>query len=342
MRGTHALASEEIPARRTWAGACPDQRLPSTDRGVETTCKLSLPDEPLEFAVHELTGTTRMTLDEVLGTVSDFGINFEQEDRGNRLYKQAWTGEHGISVQTENKMGSDEVYVRLPGEACEHLGLVKLLSLGTLLNLNVTRLDGAIDHCPYTPRELRDAHEAGLTRTHAKVSQSITSSTGETFYLGSPSSDVRLRCYDRRGFTRSELQLRRGHAQNFFDGLLARDESELPELFLGVLRNFVDFVEPSEDSNRSRWDLLPWWSAFVNDFRRVRLAPVRVVASPEKYLIQARKYGAMFHTYVSLLASHGRSEASVLSELHQHGSSLLKPRHRLLLARGFTPFATLA
>jgi hypothetical protein len=334
VRQARARASEETPRRRTWGWGSAG-RLPPTNRGVEITTAAAAPsDLLLEFAVHELTGTTRLTVEEVLGTLAEFDLMLEQQQYGSRIYRRRWTGEHGVTVQADNKMGSDEVHVRLPGQVCEHLGFVTLLSLGTLLNLKVTRLDAAIDYCPFTPRHLLHAQELGLSRTHAQSHGWASNGDGDTFTLGSGKSDVYLRCYDRRGFTRSELQLRRGHAQEFFAGLLSRSESEWPELFLGALRSFVDFVDTGACENISRAPLLGFWRAFVGMVDKVKLAPARVQSGAEKYLRQARKYAAMFHVYGSLLAREGRSLGSVLGELYTHGAEHLRPHHRLLLARG--------
>ncbi len=321
--------------RRVTTGGPAARRLPPTNRAVEIT-PLAPPSANLmlEFAVHELTGTTRCTVDEVLGTLSEFGLSVDEQPYGTRMYRRRWSGEFGVTVQAENKMRSDEVHVRIPGEACEHLGLVQLLSLGTLLNLKVTRLDAAIDYCPFTPEHLLTAQRLGLVRTHAQGYGWHSNDEGDTFTLGSRKSDVYLRCYDRRGFTRTELELKRGHAQEFLAGLLARDVSEFPALFLGALRSHVDFVNADACENISRAPLLPFWRAFVGMFERVKLAPARAVPVVEKYLRQVRNYAAMFHVYGALLAREGFPLVSALSELWTHGSSHLKPHHHRLLSRG--------
>jgi hypothetical protein len=287
----------------------------------------------LEFTVHELTGTTRCTVEEVEGTLSEFGITLEQQERGSRTYRRRWLGDFGVTVQTDNKFGSDEVHVRIPGQACEHLGLVNLLSLATLSNLNATRVDAATDFCPFTPRHLLQATEMGLTRTHTQTHGWHSNPDGDTFTLGARSSDVFLRCYDMRGFTRTELELKRGHAREFLAALMSRSEDEFPALWLGALRSCVDFVDSGACENISRAPLLPFWREFVGMFEVFRLAPARVQPVVEKYLKQARKYAGMLHVYASLVACPGRPLAHVLGELYSHGAEHLKPHHRLLLRR---------
>ncbi len=326
---------------RPWSGVVgAPLRLPPTNRGVEITEQPCSPPDPLlEFTLHELTGTSRCTEDEVLGTLLEFGISLEPQQYGSRIYRRRWLGDFGVTLQADNKMGSDELHVRIPGQACEHLGLVQLLSLATLLNLKVTRLDAAIDHCPFTPRHLFQARDMGLIRTHAQVGGWLDNPAGDTFYLGSDKSDIMLRCYNMRGYTRSELQFRRGHAQEFLAGLMSRTDDEFPALFLGALRSFVDFVNTDASENISRAPLLPFWKSFVGMVHKVKTAPARAVAVVEKYLRQARKYAGMFHVYASLVSREGRPLTSVLNELYTHGSNHLKPHHRLLLARGW-PDAT--
>ncbi len=332
MRGARARAPEP-KGSEVWGGVCPE-RLPPTNRGVEITKPSGLPVEPmLEFTVHELTGTTRCTPEEVEGTLSEFGISLEENKTGSRNYRRLWSGDFGSSVETDNKFGTDESRVRIPGQACEHLGLVNLLSLATLLNLNVTRLDAATDYCPFTPRHLLQATDMGLTRTHAQTHGWDSNNDGDTFTLGSRKSDVYLRCYDMRGYTRTELELKRGHAREFLAALMSRDMDEFPALFLGAIRSCVDFVDSGACENISRAPLLPFWREFVGMFERVRLAPARVQPVVEKYLRQARKYAGMFHVYASLVASPGRPLAHVLGELYSHGAEHLKPHHRLLLRR---------
>lgn len=337
----HLPSTPTSAARRTGGGAprrVPTEsmsaRLPPTNRGVEITHSSGSPSGSLlEFSVHDLTGTTRCTVEEVIGTLSEFGILLEQQERGSRNYRRRWSGEFGVTVQTDNKFGTDEVHLRIPGQACEHLGLVNLLSLVTLVDLKPTRIDGAIDYCPFTPRHLLQAREMGLTRTHAQAHAFMSNGEGDTFTLGSRSSDVFLRCYDMRGYTRTELELKRGHAREFLAALMSRDMDEFPALFLGALRSHVDFVDSGACENISRAPLLPFWRDFVGMFKKVRLAPARVQSVTEKYLRQARKYAGMFHVYASLVASPGRPLAHVLGELYSHGAEHLKPHHRLLLRR---------
>lgn len=314
---------------------------PPTNRAVEIT------RQPLEFLVHELTGTCLKNLPEVLSTLREFGLELEEQESGGGFYRSRWLGTDGVTVKADNKAGSKEVHVRIPGQACETLGLVTLLSLVTLLELKPTRVDAAIDFCPFTPRDLFRHREEGNTRTHAQSHQFFASQEGDTFTLGSRTSAPYLPCYDKRGYTRTELELKRGHAKNFLAGLFrCATDKDISELFLGALRAFVEFVGYHQSGNSSRRPLLPFWRRFIKAAQKVRLAPERVQPTVESYVAQTPKQiAAMFHTFVSLL-TQGRTRkadiAEIASFLYERGGGRLKTRHRLLIRQGRTIDPTFA
>lgn len=95
-------------------------------------------------------------------------------------------------------------------------------------------------------------------------------SEGISLYMGSPKSDTRCRIYDKAAernlenqhWVRIELQLRRGNAstavQHIVSGLTVGN------VFTGVLRNYIQFREPAEDSNKSRWPLADYWENLLD------------------------------------------------------------------------------
>lgn len=105
------------------------------------------------------------------------------------------------------------------------------------------------------------------------------SDKGTTVYVGSAASNVRVRIYDKsceRGcdrdfhWVRVELVLRDDNAIGFIGAL---GDHELGEAFGGVLITYLRFVEPDpSDSNRSRWEVSPWWRELIQDAERLRIA----------------------------------------------------------------------
>ena len=89
---------------------------PSTNREAQLTQPL------LDVGLYYLSGTSALTIDEVLGTLSEFTGGLEEVSHGTKLYGRLWKGIAGLTVQTESRMGGEEVFISLPGEACEFLG----------------------------------------------------------------------------------------------------------------------------------------------------------------------------------------------------------------------------
>lgn len=93
--------------------------------------------------------------------------------------------------------------------------------------------------------------------------QSGGADEGDKVTIGSRSSEHYLRVYDRRGFTRVELELKGTMARAFRDALLS-DETVFKRTSVGILRQFVDFVDAGATTNISRAPLLPAWAAFMS------------------------------------------------------------------------------
>lgn len=99
---------------------------------------------------------------------------------------------------------------------------------------------------------------------------------GITIYHGSKKSDILIRIYDKaaeRGlpedkhWVRVEMQLRDDRALAF-----AMSDLTPGDTFLGVLVNYVRYVEPDgEDSNKWRWPMKDYWAELIGAVGRVRL-----------------------------------------------------------------------
>lgn len=198
-------------------------------------------------------------------------------DRGQSGYSSGWRiGAGRVYANLDRPdMG---VMVELTGEACELLGGLEVARMAALLELRCSRLDLAHDHCPFTPAMVRDAWQAGDVRSRSKVpegarpdrqwrtSRWVEDPSGDMFSMGSRASTQYGRCYDRRGFTRFELELKAEAARIAADELLVllvTEPDQFGERALGWLRRFVDFVDVESSGHTSRRQLLPWWDEFV-------------------------------------------------------------------------------
>ena len=141
-------------------------------------------------------------------------------------------------------------------------------------NIHITRIDIAFDDMTgvfdidKVCDETRKENFVARTNTY----QSIYSNAGNAVYFGSKKSNVFIRIYDKakeRGYDnkdlhwiRYELQLKDINAMGFIDKLQCMT---LQDLYLGVIKNYVSFREPTEDSNKRRWPEAEWWSRFIDD-----------------------------------------------------------------------------
>lgn len=145
---------------------------------------------------------------------------------------------------------------------------------------NITRFDLAFDdHTGVLPLDqmLDD------TIDHCYVSKSrfwqvVQGSTGSTIYHGSPQSKIRFRIYDKaleRGlldgthWVRLEMQLRDNNATAMISEILS--DLNVGRCFLGVLRNYLTYRVPTDDSNRSRWPIADYWQQLIDGVSIVRL-----------------------------------------------------------------------
>lgn len=150
---------------------------------------------------------------------------------------------------------------------------------------NITRLDLAYDdHIGLLDlkRIETDVRERNYI-SRAKYAEVIWSDNqdsniqGMTIQIGSDKSAVKIRMYDKaseRGFkdrhwVRCEIQLRDERA------LVACTElhkhQHIGMTAAGILRNYLTFREPNNDTNPSRWPLADYWDKLLLDMERVRL-----------------------------------------------------------------------
>jgi DNA relaxase NicK len=231
------------------------------------------------------------------------------------------------------------VCIDVPGEACEQIGTDGVAWVLAEPEWTCTRIDVAIDGAPFTPVEVREAWRGGDVRTAARfpkdaradrlwrTSEWKENHTGDVFSMGARTSGQYVRCYDRRGFTRIEVEIK-GDAAPAAAAVLGacladRDELAFSEAAIGLLRRFVDFVDAGADSNISRAPMLEWWADFVGDTARMRLwLGERVVGSAIEML-----EWALHQTAPVLAVLTQVFGPTVLHDLAKDGRSRWRRRH---------------
>lgn len=285
----------------------------------------------VDITAHWVRGGFHQPEDDVLDLVNDLteGGYGETLDFGRFMYRKQHRFVGGLTVFVEPSVDNmPPVLVECPGTACEFLGLEKLRVL--FCNAELSRVDVAFDHAMFTPAEVAGWARDRNCRTRAqriRFDSKIKGADdeGDKLTIGSRASEQYLRVYDRRGFTRMELELKGNMARAFRDVLLSADEV-FKRTAVGMLRQFVDFVDAAATSNISRAPLLPAWASFTEELERVRIRVVGAVQPTVDRVVHfiEHQVAATLYTYARLGYSVG--------ELLQNGRRRLKARHRSLLA----------
>jgi len=203
----------------------------------------------------------------LFGDLASFG-------HGGRGFEEIWMSLFGFKLYDMPYQGAVEYFhFEIPGSACEFIDWKIFQGFDDVLRHNYadryhyTRLDFAFDHVPFTPQDVEDAISNEQVRSLAKRESMTVNKTpfgqrddGEvgtyTVNFGSRQSERMIRVYNRRGFTRLEIEMKQKRADLVAKGILAAsDISEWYSIAVSHLRDFVDFDTP-------------WWNEFVGSVGR--------------------------------------------------------------------------
>lgn len=236
------------------------------------TCKMGNP-----FEVIELAG---------LGQ-----LNFTESDRGRYGYDNAYTLDGIINVFYSSKRTDMGVHVEMTGQGVrkyetimevdkvtwrqvfEHL---RTFATFSRIDLALDEYEGLVGFADII-KKIERGEQVGRCRSFKVISGrgSNGEHTGTTIYMGSNKSDLMLRVYEKnyerqaKGYeidvpiwNRWELVLKHEKANDFVTRYL-EDGYSFGSLFGGILADLIRFVEPGEDTNKSRWQTCTWWSDFL-------------------------------------------------------------------------------
>ena len=153
---------------------------------------------------------------------------------------------------------------------------------------NVSRLDIACDDREgfLNMEEIVEKVQANeinsrMTKRSVIVSFDGTQRSGSTIYLGAPSSDFRVRIYDKAleegvdgHWIRVELVMRHKNAAAFVEQM--NSAPSVGKLAAQVVNDKFSFIE-RDDSNITRCTVCGWWRSFVDELESVRLVAWCVV-----------------------------------------------------------------
>jgi phage replication initiation protein len=208
----------------------------------------------------------------------------------------------------------------------------------TLDDAHFTRLDLAIDDIQmdklpgfFTPDQIVKKLEKGLVSSKFKSYRYMKKGAildgkgkGATVYLGSPTSAIQIRIYDKleerkaagkeieSGVThwvRTEIQLADQRAdlaaqQIIFE--LAHNGTPIGPVIAGILKNYMSIYQKQKegDVNKSRWPLWAPWEKFLGDVAKQKLtakAPDRTIGTRRAWIDRqtAKTLGMLFLAYES-------------------------------------------
>lgn len=153
---------------------------------------------------------------------------------------------------------------------------------------NVSRIDIACDdHAGYLDMDdilgkvQTNEVNSRMSKRSTVISFDGTQRSGATAYIGAPSSDFRVRIYDKAleegtdgHWVRVELVMR-GKNSNAFVEQMTNSEN-VGKLAAQVINDKFSFIE-RDDSNITRCTVCAWWSSFVDELEAVRLVARKVI-----------------------------------------------------------------
>jgi len=182
-------------------------------------------------------------------------------DHGGRGYRQIDVAMMAAKVYsnpiTLDRTNAEHCHIELPGQACEYLipdnyrdFLNYLLDAG--IRFSIKRVDLAFDNAPFSPELFLEYLEgdtlvslAKRETIHYDGSPYALRDDGKegtfTAYIGSNESQRMVRCYNKRGFTRLEFQMRDERAQAVFLSMVFHPFTEWFYIGMSHLRQYIDF-----------------------------------------------------------------------------------------------------
>lgn len=192
----------------------------------------------------------------------------------------------GVTIYTG---GRDDIGVNLSGRGCRTVEslrpgfdwyalLMSLLDKERKGEGHISRLDVAADDHEgvLDMRKIFKYIATGRVICKAKF-RTWTQGSEEHCYFGSPSSDRRVRIYNKaleqgkpeEHWIRAEMQMRDDAAVSFLLSLEA-EGLQIGETYAGVLLNFLRFVsEPVQGTHYDRAVVVRWWAKFLGSLRKL-------------------------------------------------------------------------
>jgi phage replication initiation protein len=261
-----------------------------------------------------------------------------------------------ITILYNGQVEGMGVHVFMSGEGCreyehQHGNRWKVLFLDVFsLGGHFTRLDSAIDDYEgyfkieeiaekVKRRELRSLFKKASLQVGFDLAdmEGNKGNNGMTVYFGSNSSMIKVRMYEKSKqqrvsyfWNRVEVETHDERANLFAQEIVGSDD--LGKLTAGVLKRYLNFVEPSNDSNKSRWDVSEWWNKFLGDVEKVKLSVKKIQRTLAEVTMWVERQ--VSPSLALMKEKMGRAFTSYMQYLLFDGKDRWNPKHYALLAAG--------
>lgn len=269
-----------------------------------------------------------------------------QMEHGVHGYQKGMVGPGGVQIWWEAP-GRSDTHFSLPGKACQIAGdrrLRHLLNFALAHGGKATRCDINIDDYDrrIIPGEVEVALQGADPVTHARKGLvqrgfDVGSSdlTGQTVYLGQPSSRQRLRVYDKGLESRGEMDCVRWELQSRHEAadslirLLADPKKQWSPVVASRLVSFVDFRDASAHSEVEKRPRLAWYERLIRGAEKASAYPVKAARTAFEVVDWVE------HAIAPSLAvamSVFKGDLGEFVGLIDRGRSRWKPRHVAMVA----------
>lgn len=268
--------------------------------------------------------------------------------------------EIGIDTRINAKSG---VHVLLTGQGCHQFSIQQnvldlLRSISALPRVNYSRIDLAIDDYEskiLNYNRIRRAAIAGNFTSRWSKWEEITSRKssnnellGRTMYFGSNASHLFFRIYDKslervanakgeviantdiadvdlnQNWTRLEIVYKKERARKIAE-YLVQDDTQIGHAIKGTLKQYVRFLKPSSDANKSRWSSAKWWDTLLSDVDKVKLTVKKQTTTIESMADWVDRQ--ISPTLAAVLTAHD-GDLSWLRTVMASGASRLTKKHK--------------
>lgn len=81
-------------------------------------------------------------------------------------------------------------------------------------------------------------------------------------------------------WTRTELRFRQERAKEIVDLII--NDNNFSSTIKGILKNYICFLEPTKDTNKSRWPIAKFWTDFTDNIDKIKLSRINIENSITK------------------------------------------------------------